>query len=794
MTAPPFSPFDRPNSYIGRSVPRPNARRLLAGRGQFTDDVQFARLTHVAFLRSPHAHARIRGLDLNAAKAAPGVIVIATGADLARLCRPWVGTLTHFAGLKSPPQYPLAIDRVVWRGEPVVAAVAATRALAEDALELVVVDWEELPAVADMETALDPATSVIHPEFGDNKAFSLHLESGAVDQAFAAAHQVIEAEWHFGRHTAVSLEPRTMVAQFDPSEQRLTVFQSTQTPYQMQDVYARHLGLSDAQVRVVAKDVGGSFGMKLHVYGDEMATAALSMMLGRPVKFVADRLESFVSDIHARDHRVKARVAVTADGEITAFAVDDLTGIGPFSAYPRTSAVEGNQVIRLIGGPYRHRHYRADLKVVFQNKNIMSQYRAVGHPIACAVTEAMVDLAAASVGLDPVELRRRNMLTDDMYPYTSPTGFVFERLSHHQCLDRLVGHMDYESLRAEQERLRRHGVFRGIGIAAYIEITNPGPAFYGVGGARISAQDGCILKLEPSGQVRCLVSVTEQGQGTETAMAQVAASVLGIPLDAVRVVTGDTEVTPHGGATWASRGAGIGGETVLRAARALRDNILALAGTILQAHADTLDIRDGLIVDADGGRERMALAELARIAFFRPDTLPPDFQPEMTVARHHVPRGQPFAFTNGIQAAHVEVEIETGFIKLLKHWVVDDCGRVINPQLVDEQIRGGVVQGIGAALFEECIYGADGQMQNGTLADYLVPMAGEMPDIVVDHVSTPTVYSELGAKGVGEAGTAASAAAVLNAVNDALRPLGARVTTIPLTPDRVLAALGKLDA
>lgn len=794
MTAPPFSPFDRPNSYIGRSVPRPNARRLLAGRGQFTDDVQFARLTHVAFLRSPHAHARIRGLDLNAAKAAPGVIVIATGADLARLCRPWVGTLTHFAGLKSPPQYPLAIDRVVWRGEPVVAAVAATRALAEDALELVVVDWEELPAVADMETALDPATSVIHPEFGDNKAFSLHLESGAVDQAFAAAHQVIEAEWHFGRHTAVSLEPRTMVAQFDPSEQRLTVFQSTQTPYQMQDVYARHLGLSDAQVRVVAKDVGGSFGMKLHVYGDEMATAALSMMLGRPVKFVADRLESFVSDIHARDHRVKARVAVTADGEITAFAVDDLTGIGPFSAYPRTSAVEGNQVIRLIGGPYRHRHYRADLKVVFQNKNIMSQYRAVGHPIACAVTEAMVDLAAASVGLDPVELRRRNMLTDDMYPYTSPTGFVFERLSHHQCLDRLVGHMDYESLRAEQERLRRHGVFRGIGIAAYIEITNPGPAFYGVGGARISAQDGCILKLEPSGQVRCLVSVTEQGQGTETAMAQVAASVLGIPLDAVRVVTGDTEVTPHGGATWASRGAGIGGETVLRAARALRDNILALAGTILQAHADTLDIRDGLIVDADGGRERMALAELARIAFFRPDTLPSDFQPEMTVARHHVPRGQPFAFTNGIQAAHVEVEIETGFIKLLKHWVVDDCGRVINPQLVDEQIRGGVVQGIGAALFEECIYGADGQMQNGTLADYLVPMAGEMPDIVVDHVSTPTVYSELGAKGVGEAGTAASAAAVLNAVNDALRPLGARVTTIPLTPDRVLAALGKLDA
>jgi len=793
MAENPLSPLDRPNSYIGRSVPRPNARRLLQGRGQFTDDLQPPRLLHVAFLRSPHAHAEIRGIDLAAAKAAPGVAMLAIGADLARICRPWVGTLSHFPGLRSPPQYPLAIDRARWCGEPVVAAVAETRGLAEDALECVQIDYRALPAVVDAATALDPATPIIHPEFGDNKAFALHIESGAVDAAFAGAAAVVEAEFHFGRHTAVSLEPRTIIAQFEPSEQTLTVYQSAQTPYQMQDVYARHFGLSDGQVRVVAKDVGGAFGMKLHVYGDEMATVGLSILLGRPVKFVADRLESFVSDIHARDHRVKARMAVSKAGEITALAVEDLTGIGPYSTYPRTSAVEGNQVIRLMGGPYRCRNYRGDLTVVFQNKNVMSQYRAVGHPIACATTEAMVDRAAAALGLDPIELRRRNLLTDDMYPYTSPTGYVFERLSHHQCLDRLIELMDYTVLREEQERLRAQGIFRGIGVAAFIEITNPGPAFYGVGGARITAQDGCVLKLEPSGQVRCLVSVTEQGQGTETVMAQVAASVLGIPLDAVRVVTGDTETTPYGGATWASRGAGIGGETVLIAARALKANILAVAAAILQGRAGALDLSDGLIVDAATGRERLPLAELARIAYFRPDTLPPDCQPQMIVARHYVPRGQPFAFTNGIQAAHVEIDVETGFVRLLKHWVVDDCGRMINPLLVTEQIRGGVVQGLGAALFEECLYGPDGQLQNGSLVDYLVPMAGEMPDIIVSHVSTPTSFSELGAKGVGEAGTAGAAAAVLNAVNDGLRPFGAEIAQIPLTPDRILRALGKLE-
>lgn len=788
----PLSILDRPNSYIGRSVPRPNARRLLAGRGQYPTDVNLPRMVHVAFARSPYAHARIVSIDTEAARKAPGVVGVFTGDDIAKVCKPWVGTLDHFAGMKSAPQYPLARDVARWQGEPVVAVVAQTRAQAEDALELLQIDYEELPAVTDPETALDPDTPLIHPELGDNLVFGSKVEAGDIERAFAEADVVVEDEFHFGRHTGVTLEPRTVVADYDPSEERLTAYHGTQTPYQMQDVYARHLGLAEENVRVVAKDIGGAFGIKLHVHGEEMATCALSILLKRPVKWSADRLESFVSDIHARDHRVRARLALTRDGRILGFDVDDLTGVGPYSVYPRTSAVEGNQVIRLIGSPYTQEHYRAVLKVVLQNKNVMSQYRAVGHPIAFAVTESLVDKAAAELGMDPTELRARNYVPDDAYPYKTASGYTFEGLSLQRSLEVLREMIDYQALREEQARLRERGIYRGIGFGTFVEITAPGPAFYGVGGARISAQDGCSMKLEPSGKVQLAISVNELGQGTETIIAQVAATELGVPMENIRVVTGDTGATPYGGAAWASRGAAIGSEAALRAARALRENILEVAGTILQTSPAELDLRNGQVVSREDGEERISLAEVGRIAYFRSDTLPPGFQPQLSVVRHFSPQGLPFAFTNGIHASYVEVDVETGLVRLLKHWVVEDCGRVLNPKLVDEQTRGGVAQGIGMALFEECLYNADGQLTNGSLADYLVPLAPELPDIEVAHVETPSQYSELGAKGAGEAGTAAAPAAIMNAVNDAIAPLGGRITTMPMTPERILRALKRI--
>jgi len=785
--------LDRPNSYIGRSVPRPNLARLTQGRGQYVSDVTLPRMAHVAFVRSPHAHARIVSITADAAKKSPGVVAVVTGAELAKVMTPWVGVLTHLKGLKSAPQAPIAVEFACWQGEAVCAVVARTRAEAEDACELVEVSYQELPAVTDAETALDPQTPVIHAALGDNLCFERKLDVGAVDKAFAESDAVVETTFVTGRHTGVTNEPRAIVADWNPGEQRLTVYQGTQAPHMMQDLFAKHLGLASDQVRILTKDVGGSFGIKVHTYADEMATVALSKLLKRPVKFVADRIESFVTDIHARDHRVKAKIGVMKDGTITAFEIDDLTGIGPYSVYPRTSGIEANQVVNLTGGPYNCPNYRAQARVVFQNKNVMCQYRAVGHPIAVAVTEGLVELAAAKIGMDPLEIRRRNMIADDAYPAQSASGLKFEKLSHHEAMAHLDSMMDYAGLRADQKKLRDTGVYRGIGFASFIEVTNPSAAFYGVGGARITSQDGATVKLDAQGAITIHSGVTEQGQGAEAVLAQCVASSFGVSMDKVRVVTGDTDNVPYGGGTWASRAAGIGGEAAWQAGKALRGNVLAVAGAMLQAKPEDLDIRNSVVVDKVSGTERLTLAELARVAYFRPDTLPPGFQAELMATRHYVPRAWPFAFTNGIQASYLEVDTDTGFVKLIDHWCIEDCGTIINPQLVNEQIRGGVVQGIGAALFEQCLYDERGQMLNGNMADYLVPMAVEMPDIQCGHVVSPTADSELGAKGAGEAGTAGAPACIMNAINDALRPLGAQpLTDMPFTPGKILRALGRV--
>ncbi len=786
--------IDRPNSYIGKSIPRPNTAKLVEGRGQFVDDIVLPRMAHVAFVRSPHAHARIESIDTSAALSQPGVLRVFTGADLAKFVDPWVAVLVHLKGMKSAPQYPLPLTTATWMGEAIVAVVAESRALAEDALAHVRVDYVPLPAVADMETALAATTPVIHQELGDNLTFERVNESGDIAEAFKTAHKIVEATFHTGRHTGVTLEPRSILADYNRASGRLTVNHSTQAPHMMQGVFAKHLRMAEGDVRVICTDVGGSYGIKVHVYPDEVAVAAIAKLMGRPIKFVADRLESFSSDIHARDHRITARMAVDAEGRILGIDADDLTGIGPYSVYPRTSAVEGNQVVNLIGGPYAFAHYRAKTTVVLQNKTPTCQYRAVGHPIATTVTEGLVDLAAEALGMDPIAFRLRNLMRDDSYPRTSPAGMRFEGLSHEKSLGRLMEMIDYPGLRAQQALGRSKGRHLGIGFAAFIELTNPSPFMYGIGGARISAQDGCTVRIDPDGSVVAATGVTEQGQGTEAIIRQIVAEAMGVPIDTVRVLTGDTQTTPYGGGTWACRGAGIGGEAALQAGLATKEAALKVAAAMLQAAPDTLDLVNGKIVTKSTGDVRMALAELGRIVYFRGDTLPPDLPRELMQTRHFITKQFPFAFTNGIQASWLDVDTDTGMVKLLGHWVVEDCGRIINPLLVDEQVRGGVVQGIGGALYEHCIYSPEGQLLIGSMADYLVPMAAEMPDIHVGHVETPTKESLLGAKGAGEAGTAGAPAAIMNAINDALSPFKAKVFAQPFTPERILAALGKVPA
>jgi aerobic carbon-monoxide dehydrogenase large subunit len=780
------------SGYIGAALPREGAKRLIAGRGQYLDDIQLPRLVHAAFVRSAYAHARIVRIDAARARSAEGVLAVYTGADLARIVKPYAGVLAHLKGMRSAPQYPLAIDRARWQGEPIAIVVAESRALAEDAAALVDVEWKELPAVTDPEGALDENAPVIHAELGNNLCYERLIDTGNVDGAFARAGHIVEAAFETGRHTHVSLEPRAILAAFNAAENQLTVWHSTQVPYMTQWIIAHHFGLPETQVRVIAPDVGGSFGLKIHTYGDEVAAIAAALMLDRPVKFVADRLESFVGDCHARGHRVKARMALTAAGEILAIDVDDICGIGPYAIYPRGGVNENVQISNLVGAPYRHGAYRARSRAVFQNKAMYGQYRAVGHPIACTVTEGLIDLAADTLAIDPAEFRRRNYVPANAYPYRTPSGVDIERLSQHDALEKLLALMDYGRLREEQSALRARGIYRGIGLASFVESSNPSSATYGQGGASIAAQDACTVKLTATGTLAVAASVTEFGQGAHAAAMQIAASAVGVPIERVKVQLGDTDATPYGGGNFGSRGTGIGGEAVLQAGRALRANILAFVARLNESEASMYDVRDGNVVEANTGNLVMTLEDVARTAYFRTDKVPRDYQPELAVTRSYAQKTYAGIFTNGIQASHLEVDVDTGFVKLLGHWIVDDCGTVVNPLLVDEQLRGGAVQGIGAALFEECLYSAEGQLLNGSLIDYLVPMAFEMPDIAIGHTCTPTATSALGAKGAGEAGTAGAAAAVMNALNDALKALGARLTTYPFTPERILRALRKV--
>jgi carbon-monoxide dehydrogenase large subunit len=783
---------EAPASPIGQPLARDRARRLLAGRGRYVDDVVLARTVHVAFLRSPYPHARIRGIDAQAAGAMSGVLRVVSAADLAGVVAPWRGEHRLFPALRAPEQHALAPEVARFQGEAVAAVVATTRARAEDAVEAIEVDWEELPAASDAAAALEPGAATVHPALGDNLAFHADLEQGDVDAAFAAAELVVARRFRFNRHTGLSLEPRGILAAYDPSEDSLLVHQSHQTPHQQQDLYARLLGIPEQRVRVVCSDVGGAFGLKHHLYPDELAACAIAKLLGRPVKFVADRLESFLTDIHCRDHVVHARMAFSAGGDVLALDVDDLFAAGAYSQYPRSSVAEGNQIIRLCGAPYRLGAYRARLRMAWLNKGVLGHVRSVGHPIACAVTECLVDSGARALGLDPVDVRRRNYLRESDQPSASPGGITLRDLSLERCLDRALQRVDLAALRREQARLRTEGVHRGIGFATVIELTAIGPEYYGEGGQHISARETCLLRLEGTGTVRCFTGATDQGQGIDTGIQQVVAAALGVAPARVAVVSGDSEACPVGGGSWASRGAALAGEAALRAGRSLKRNVLALAGALLQTTPDALDLRDGQVVDAASGAPRMGLDEVAAIGHFRPHALPAGVEPRLTVAEPYSPRGRLFLPGNGLHVVVLDVDTELGTVALRRHLVVHDCGRVINPLLVAEQIRGGAVQGLGGALLEELCFDAAGRLQTGTLADYLAPMACEMPDIEVEHVETPSRTSELGAKGAGEAGTAGVMGAVLNAVNDALSPFGVELTETPVTPPRVLRALGRI--
>ncbi len=775
------------NAHSHTSTPRRETRRLVAGRGTFTGDIVLPRMAHVAFLRSPYAHARIASIDAAAARKMPGVLLVATAAELAGICQPMRTAMANAPDHVSPPQAPLADGVARWQGEPVAAVVAETPAMAEDAAEAIEVDWDPLPAVTDAMAALKEGAAAVHPSLGHNRALDRALGKPDVAAEMRQGEVVVERRFGFNRHTGVPLEPRVIVADYDSIEDTLLVYQSHQVPHQMHDVFAHLLGIPEDRVRVVCRDVGGGFGIKLHVYPDELAAAALAKLAGRPVRFESRRTEAFVSDVHAREFEISAKLAAKADGTIAAIESDIVCAAGAYSIYPRGSFGDATLAGMMIGAPYRVGAQRARARVAYLNKVPSGSYRGVGQPIGCAVTELLVDEAAHALKQDPVEFRRRAYHRAADLPLTTAGGLKLDSVSLERCLDGLTARMGYDALRKEQTRLRAAGHLRGIGVATFMEMTAPGAFLYGPAGIRISAQDTATLKIDPSGKVRCAVGCTDQGQGTLTGVAQIVAEALGVPLDGVAVEAGDS-AGPHGGGSYASRGLSIGGEAAHRAARELRAHLLELAAALLQAKAEALDIRGAAIVNAADGAQRMPLAELCRIAHFRPDLLPGGLAPRLAATQSFVPAAPYFA-ANGVQGCLVDIDRETGVVTLLKHWVVEDCGRVINPDLVDGQLRGGIVQGLGFALLEHCVYDGEGQLLAGSLMDYAMPRADNMPPIEVGHVETPQPGTALGIKGAGEAGTVGAPAALWCAVNDALRPLGARIDRLPFTSERVLAAI-----
>lgn len=780
--------------WIGRRVPRAEGRRLAAGRGRYVDDLPVRGELHAAFLRSPHPHAAFDFSDLEPAAAAPGVAAVLTAAGLEGVCRGWSCPTLAFPGLVSPEQHALARGRAAYQGEPVAMVLADTRAQAEDALELIGVDWQALPAATDLQAALSGAAPPVHPGLASNLAWRTEL-GGDVSASFAQAALVVEERLAFARVTGVTLEPRGLVATWDPSVEALELRISHQMPHQLQVHLAELLSIRLSQVRVVCGDVGGGFGVKMHVYQDEIAACAAAKLLGRPVRFIADRLESMMADIHAREHVVAARMAVDAGGRILAFAVDDLQGLGAYSIYPRSSTREAMSALHAVGAPYHYQQFHAALRCAMQNKVPTGQLRAVGHPIGCAVTERLVDLAAEARGEDPLAFRRRNLLPTAMQPWTSPSGARLFGLSHHACLDRLVELMDLVRLRAGIAEWRAAGRCVGLGFAALVEFTAPNPRSYGPSGVPVAAVDSVAVTLELSGEVTARASVSEIGQGVRQSLAQVIADAVGVDAHVVSILTGDTATVPHGGGAWASRGAAIGGEAAWQAGIRLRAQVLLAAGSLLQSAPEALDIRAGRVVDRATGADRMGLDEVATVVTLRGYELPDGVQPQLGIVHSYRREQDPALPNNGIQASLVELDPGTGLVRTLRHWVAFDCGRLINPLLVEEQVRGGVVMGIGQALLEACRYDDAGQFVSGTLTDYLLPMAAESPEIEVAFVETPYEGSVVGAKGAGEAGTCAAPAAVLNAVNDALRMAGGgAVRALPITPLAVLDALAERRA
>jgi len=770
---------------FGASVRRKEDPRFLRGDGRYVDDIRLPGMLHAAFVRSPHAHAKIRSVKTDAARRLPGVAHVFAFADLER----WMKPLPLFGAvppglaarvavtMKQVPQLAMGRDRVLFVGEIVAMVLAESRALAEDGGELVEVEYEPLPVVTDMVAGAGPGAHVLHAEWGDNVAVFFQTGFGDADAAFATADVTVRQRFDIQRYVGMPIETRGVVAQWDARDGSLTTWNGTQVVHFVQQGLVAALGLPPHKIRVIAPDVGGGFGTKANGYPEDLLIPAAAIAGRRPVKWTEDRREHMMAAAHARHQVHDIEIAARRDG--TMLAVRDRIWLD-LGAYNSWGIVLPYNTVAHLLGPHRVPNLRIECRGVVTNKTPNAPYRGAGRPETVFAMDRIVDCLARELSMDPAELRRRNYLSEgDMpyeidLPYRDGNRLVYDSGDFKAGLEAALAAVGYQALRAEQTELRAKGVYRGIGLSGYVEGTAIGP------------YEGATVRLDAAGRAVVATGACSQGQGHETSFAQIAADALGIPLDWVTVVGGDTAAIPFGVGTFASRSAVNAGSSIHVAAGRVRDKLAAAAGALLEAAPADIEIAEGTVSVRGAPATSIPLSRLIQAAiptFAKPGVASPDF--EATVY-HHQPT---VTYTSAVHVAYVEVDAGTGGVTLRRYLVAHDCGRLINPVIVEGQIHGGVAQGVGGALLEELVYDEQGQLLTGTFMDYLVPTARELPPIETVHLEYPSPRNPLGVKGIGEGGAISPPAAIANAVEDALAPFNVRVTRTPLGPSVVLGLL-----
>ena len=767
---------------VGARIKRTEDPRLLTGLGAYTDDRQVMRVLHVAFRRSDQAHARIRSIDCSAARAAPGVVAVLTAEDLSAAVQPLVAT-SRMPNYYPTPLLPLAQHKVRYVGEPVVGVIAQSRYHAEDALELIAIDYEPLAAVSDPEAAARSGAALLHEEAGSNVLVSREFKRGDVDAAAQSAPVRVKGRFRMHRKTALAIEPRACLAEYEAGREALTLHSATQVPGIVRDALATALDIPGHRIRVVAPDVGGGFGGKGSLYPEEIFVCAAARQLRRAVKWTSDRLEDLAASNQAFDEIVDAELALDADGRILALSADVVGDVGAYSVYPWTAGLEPVQVVSFLPGPYRIQHYRARTRAVATSKAPTGPYRGVGRPISTFVMERLMDMAAARIGMDAKDIRLKNLVAAEELPYKVASGIVWDKSGFQECLNAACAAIGYDSLRAEQKEARAAGRWVGIGIACYAELTGIGSRISVAPGMPINTgTETAIVRIDSTGAVTAAFGVAAHGQGLETTLAQVVAEHLGARFDDIRIVQGDSSAVSGGTGTYASRSMVLAGGAGTLAAQAVREKVLNAASHLLEASVADLVAEDGRVTVVGTDRS-ISFREVARAVYSELARLPAEARGELAATRTYDP-----VFGTTSAATHiatVEIDPETYEIRVERFVVAEDCGRLVNPLIVDGQVHGGVAQGIGAALYEEVIYDERGQVTTGSLVDYLVPSACEIPPMLVVHLESELPTTLGGFRGMGEGGTIGAPAAVANAVADALAPLGIEINELPATPERL---------